>query len=88
MTDAVAALLMEFDGTAAACDTIVEAARRASAHLPPDDPLRDRLSIFTGNVQVCGFAIQLGSDAEPFRGLLLKDWKQLATALDRGFWLN
>lgn len=88
MADPVLKLLDRFDWSQPVSQEIVDAAWKQAAHLPRDDPMRERVEIFTGNVLVFGFGVQLGSDPGPIRELLIAEWKPLAAALRRGYWLN
>lgn len=88
MADPVLLLLHQFDGSQDNCDLIVEAVQKMAIDIARDDPFRDRVDIFIGNVIVSGFGVRLGSSAKPLQELLIAEWKPLAATLVRGYWLH
>lgn len=88
MADPVELSLLCFDGSDEAYLSVRDAVLDYARDLPSNDPIRDRLEIFFGNVQLGVFTAEFGIPPETWAALMQKDWRPLAQAIMRGYWLN
>jgi hypothetical protein len=88
VADPVELSLLCFDGSDEAFQSVRDAVLHYARDLPSNDPIRDRLEIFLGNVQLGVFTVELGIPSENWAALMQKDWRPLAQAITRGYWLN
>lgn len=88
MADPVELSLLMFDGTDEASQAVRRAVLRFARDLPYDDPIRERIDIFLGNVAFGVTAVMFGATPAQWIAVMQKDWRPLAEAIARGYWLN